>query len=222
MRGGVRLLSLAAVLSAGVVAAQPQPQPQPAPLPAEASGAPAEPKWSASFEAYGYLQQEDGNFVLPILRADRGSLHLEARYQYEDRKTFSAWAGWTFETGKELHLEVVPMAGVLVGQTKGFAPGLEFTLSWKSLSLYGEAEYVFDVEGKENDFFYYWSELGWQATPWLTVGLASQRTRLFQSELSVDRGLFAAVRWEPVTLKAYGYNLDGESPFGIVALAVDF
>jgi hypothetical protein len=211
--------ALAIVLSGATAAAGAEP---PKPGPSDAAAATADRSWTVGVEAYAYLQQEDGNFVLPILRADHGSLHLEARYQYEDRKTFSAWAGWAFETGKTLQLQVVPMVGAIVGQTDGVAPGLEFTLSWKSLSLYGEAEYVFDLEGKDGNFFYYWSELGWQATPWLSLGLAAQRTRLFQSELAIDRGLFAALTWEPVTLKAYGYNLDGESPFGIVALAVDF
>ncbi len=212
-------LALAVVLSCGNVAAGTEP---PNPVPSEGTATTAHPSWSVGLEAYAYLQQEDGNFVLPILRADHGSLHLEARYQYEDRKTLSAWAGWSLETGKTLQLQVVPMAGVLVGRTNGVAPGLEFTLSWKSLSLYGEAEYVFDLEGKEGSFFYYWSELGWQATPWLTLGLAVQRTRLFQSELAIDRGLFATVSREPVTLKVYGYDLDGDSPFGIVALGVEF
>lgn len=181
-----------------------------------------DPKWEASFEVFAYLQQADGNFVVPILGADRGALHLEARYQYEARKTFSAWVGWNFETGKSLRLEVAPMVGAVLGETNGVAPGFEFNLSWKSLSLYGEAEYVVDFEGKAGDFFSYWSELGWQPTPWLSIGLAAQRTRLYQSELSVDRALFVAVTVAPVTVKAYGFNLDGEAPFAILSLAVDF
>ena len=54
------------------------------------------------------------------------------------------------------------MAGAVFGRTNGVAPGLELTLSWKSVELYSENEYVF------------------------------------------------------------GFNLDGEAPFAIVALGVDF
>jgi len=177
--------------------------------------------WSGDLTTYLYLQDE-GDFVLPILSGDRGALHLEGRYQYEDLDTFSAWGGWSFRAGERLQLEVVPMVGVIMGQTKGVAPGLELTLAWKSLELYSESEYVFDVEGPEGDYFYSWSELSWQATPWLRLGFSAQRTRLYHSELSIDRGLFAAVSRGPVELSLYCYDLDGDAPFVILALGLHF
>ena len=64
------------------------------PLAAPAQEATGTPTWSVAAEAYQYFHP-DGNFLLPILRADRGPLHLEARWHYEDAKTLSAWAGWT-------------------------------------------------------------------------------------------------------------------------------
>ena len=211
-------LGVAIALAPGPAAAQ-----SPAPVPASAPAvAPAAPSWSGALDVNVYLHVEDGDFVMPVVRADRGALHLEGRYQYEDRRTFSAWAGWTFEAGTGLHLEVVPMAGVIVGRTNGVAPGLEIALSWKTIELYSEGEYVFDVEGRENDYFYNWSQLTWQASGWLGLGLATQRTRLYQSDLSIERGLFAAVTRGPVTLSVYGFNLDGESPFAIVTVGIGF
>jgi hypothetical protein len=210
------LLLAVACLSAGRVALA-----QSGPGPGAPDPGARDRSWSGDLTTYLYLQDE-GNFVLPILSGDRGALHLEGRYQYEDRDTFSVWGGWTFSAGKRLQLELVPMVGVIMGQTKGVAPGLELTLSWKSLELYSESEYVFDVEGREGDYFYTWNELSWQATPWLRLGLSTQRTRLYQSELSIERGLFAAVSRGPVELSLYGYNLDGEAPFVIVAFGVHF
>lgn len=177
--------------------------------------------WSFRFASYLYLQEEQ-DFLLPILSADRGSLHLEGRYQYEDLETGSLWAGWTFATGTRLRLEATPIAGLAFGRTDGLAPGLELTLSWKSFELYSENEYVFDLGSREDNYFYAWSELGWQARPWLRLGLSLQRTRLYQSEREVDRGLFAAVSRGPVELVVYGFDLDGDAPFAIVALAVEF
>jgi len=171
-------------------------------------------------EAFAYLLQEDG-FVLPIATLDRESLHLEARYQYEDRETVSAWAGWSFATGTDLELTVVPMVGIVAGQTQGWAPGLEASLAWKSFELYSENEYVFDAEGAEGDYFYDWSQLSWDAKSWLTLGLSVQRTRVYASELAIERGLFAAARRGPAELSVFGFNLDGEEPFAIVALGVD-
>jgi len=218
MRTITRVLGVALALAPGPVAAQ-----SPAPVPASATAeAPASPSWSGELDVNVYLHVEDGDFVMPVLRADRGSLHLEGRYQYEDRRSFSAWAGWTFEAGTTVRLEVVPMAGVIAGRTNGVAPGLEISLSWKALELYSEGECVFDVDGRENDYFYNWSQLTWQASGWLGLGLAAQRTRLYQSELSIERAIFAAVTSGPVTLTAYGFNLDGDRPFAIVTMGIEF
>jgi len=177
--------------------------------------------WSADLDVYLYLQEDD-SFLMPILAADRNALHLECRYQYEDFETVSAWVGWSFEAGGSVQIEFVPMAGIIVGRTTGLAPGLEVTLSWKSLEFYSENEYVFDSEGVEGDYFYSWSELSWQALPWLKLGASAQRTRLYRSELDIERGIFVAVSRGPVELSLYGYNLDGDSPFAIVALGVGF
>jgi hypothetical protein len=169
-----------------------------------------------------YLQQEDGDFVMPVFTADRGALHLESRYQYEDRRTVSAWAGWNLGWGSELRLDVVPMAGVIVGRTNGLAPGVEVTLGWKTLEAYSEWEYVVDLEGTDGDYGYAWSTVTWQVTPWLGIGAVAERTRLYKSELAIERGPFAAATWGRATLSVYGFNLDGESPFAVVAFAWDF
>jgi len=177
--------------------------------------------WSGSLAGYLYLQEED-DFLLPVLAADRGSLHLEGRFQYEDLETGSLWVGRTFEAGTSLRIEVTPMAGLVFGRTDGMAPGLELTLSWRSLELYSESEYLFDFGSQEDNYFYAWSELSWEARPWLRLGLSVQRTRLYDSELEIERGLFAAVSRGPVELRVYGFNLDGDSPFAIAALSVEF
>jgi len=211
-------LVLVAASAAGARAAAQEPPP---PTPAPPAGAIADRSWSGNLQTYLYLQEDD-DFLMPILGVDRGALHFEGRFQYEDRQTGSLWAGWTLEAGEGLHLEAVPMAGVVFGRTSGLAPGLELTLTWKSLELYGESEYVFDLQRREDSYFYVWSELSWQALPWLRLGLSAQRTRMYRSELDLERGIFAAVSRGAVELGVYGYNLDGDSPFAIVAVGVDF
>jgi len=215
MSGNPLLLILALAFCPGAAAAQSE-----TPVSPDASAGEATPSWSTNLDAFAYLLEDDP-YVMPIVRADRGSLHLEGRYQYEDMETFSAWAGWNYEMGTTLRLAVVPMAGVIAGQTTGFAPGLEATLSWKSFELYSEGEYVFDVEGTDGDYFYNWSQLSWQAQAWLALGLSAQRTRMYRSELAIERGVFASARRGPAELSVYGFNLDGDEPFAIIALGVD-
>lgn len=177
--------------------------------------------WSVDLEAYLYLLEDD-SYLLPIFSAEKGSLHLEGRYQYEDLRTASVWAGWIFQTGEVLEFEVVPMAGVVVGRTDGLAAGFELTLAWRSLDLYTENEFVFDFEDSDGNFFYSWSELSWQAEPWLRLGLSAQVTRETGSGFETDPGILVGIGHGPAELILYGFDLGGDDAFYIVALAWEF
>ena len=74
---------------------------------AQADSASNSPKWQFSADANFYLIPDDF-FVLPILRADNNKLHLEARYNYEDRQTFSGWIGYNFKGGNNLEYTITP------------------------------------------------------------------------------------------------------------------
>lgn len=189
---------------------------------AAAGGAGAQEPWSFGVEGYVYLVPDDDDYLMPIVTADRGGLHLEARYQYEDLDTTSAWVGWTLETGDVVSLEVVPMAGVVVGRTDGLAPGLELTVSWRRFELYAESEYVFDLDSSENDFFYIWSELGWQAWPWLRFGATAQHTRVRGGTVDAEPGVFVGLSRGPVELLVYRFDPEEGAPYLVVSLGVEF
>lgn len=59
-----------------------------APEPAEAAAG-----WEYSVSAYAYWVPEGRDYVQSAFTADRGSLHLEARYDYEDLETGSLCGG---------------------------------------------------------------------------------------------------------------------------------
>jgi hypothetical protein len=151
----------------------------------------ADSKWAFSATGFYYIIPNDRNYLTMIGYADHGALHLEARYNYEDQRTASIFAGWRFETGNKLVFGATPMIGVVFGQTNGIAPGVELDLSYKIFDIYSESEYLIDFEGKENNYFYTWSELGIRPFQQLRTGITVQRTRLYQTALDVQRGIFA-------------------------------
>ena len=104
-----------------------------------------EKAWSFSASAYTYFVPDDRDYVQPTFTADRGWLHLEARYNYEALDTGSAWVGYNFSGGEKLAWEFTPMLGGVFGDTTGIAPGYKGSLSWWKLELYSEGEYVFDT-----------------------------------------------------------------------------
>lgn len=156
--------------------------------------------------------------LTPIVYADRGPLHLELRYNYEDLETAAVFAGWSFETGKALELAFTPMLGLVLGDTDGIAPALELDLGWKRLAWYAEAEYLFDREERDDDYFYSWSTLTYGFTDEFSAGLVTERSKLVDTDLALQRGLALEFQHERMGFSLYTYNLGSDDSYTVVAL----
>jgi len=193
------------------------------------------------FSSFNYAQQEDTltssewNFsvetdlyftdpfvFLPIFTADKGNLHLEARYNYEDLKTASAWVGYNVFGGNEFEYFITPMVGGAFGRTNGIAPGLEFTLSYAGFELYSESEYLFDFASSEYNFFYSWTDFTYSPLDWLWFGISGQRTKLYESEVEIDRGLILGAAYHNFEFTGYFYNISTDDFFVMLALTTEF
>ncbi len=188
---------------------------------AQEAGNKPEPLWELGGDINLYLIPDE-TFVLPVLRADKNKLHLEARYNYEDFETFSAWLGYNFIGGKKVEYFITPMVGAAVGLTDGVAPGLEFTFTRNRFELYGELEYLFDFESKEYNFLYAWTDLTYTANDWLYFGVSGQRTRLYETDLDIQRGLFLGAARKNWELTTYVYNVGFDDPFVLLTVSVNF
>jgi hypothetical protein len=174
--------------------------------------------WAFGVTTFAFFLPDEPDYLQPTVTADRGPLHLESRYAYEDRDTFSLFAGWNVTMGKAPTLELTPMVGVVAGRTDGIAPGLELTLSWGPVELHSESEYVLAFGGAGSSFFYAWSEMGLRPVAWLRAGLAAQRTRRIHSPRELSFGPMLGVTIGK--LEATLYVLDRGSGSRFVALSV--
>ena len=156
--------------------------------------------------------------LTPILYADRGALHLEARYNYEDLQTLSLFGGWTFSSEGELEVAATPMLGATLGETRGIVPALELDVGWRRLAWYAEMEYLFDLEDRDDDFFYSWSTLTYGFTEGLSAGLVVERSKLVDTDTSVQPGLALELQHENVGLSLYAYDLGTDDAYLVVAL----
>ena len=181
-----------------------------------------EPAWSFTVSTYYYIVPEDRDFLLPMVTADRGGLHLEARHNYEDFETGSLFAGWNFAAGDRFSVELTPMVGGVFGETSGFAPAAKITLGYDRLEFYSEAEYVFDADDSSESFFYSWSELGFAATDRVQAGLIGQRTRAYQTDVEYQRGIWARYSADRLDLTGYVLNLGWDDATVVLAAAVTF
>jgi hypothetical protein len=179
-------------------------------------------KWSFSASAFTYFVPDSRDYVQPTVTADRGWLHLEARYNYESLDTASAWVGYNFSGGEELAWEFTPMLGGVFGATTGIAPGYKATLSWWKLELYSEGEYVFDTGKASDSFFYNWSELTLAPVDWFRFGLVTQRTRVYKTDRDIQRGVLVRFSHKHVDLTGYVLNPDLDNPTFVLAVGLTF
>jgi hypothetical protein len=178
--------------------------------------------WSARASAAVYLLPDDDDYLQPTVTADRAQLHLEARYNYEDRISVSAFAGWNIEFGKTFTVQLTPMFGVVAGDTDGVMPALELDLAWRRLEFYSEGEVVVHFEGRRNSFLYNWSEGSVWLAGWLRAGVVTQRTRVYQTPRETQRGLIVGGAVSRAEWAMYLFNPGSDDSFLVTSFSLTF
>jgi hypothetical protein len=178
--------------------------------------------WSLSFNISGYIVPHDRSYASPTFSADRGWLHLGARYNYEDKETGSLWVGYNFSFGDKLVFEATPIIGGVFGNTAGVAPGYLASLSWRKIELSTEGEYVFDTRDRTGNFFYSWMELSYSPRDWYRAGVVAQRTKAYHTDLDVQRGLFVGFSHKKVDFTTYVFNAGWTDPTVVLSLGFNF
>ena len=189
--------------------------------PLSAEGAEA-PTWEFGATAYSYFVPDDREYVQPTVTADRDWLHLELRYNYEAIDTGSAWVGYNLAFGEELALEITPMLGAVFGDTRGVAPGYKGSLAWRQFEFYSEGEYVIDTGDESSSFFYNWSEFTYAPVDWLRLGVVTQRTRLYDSERDIQRGLLIGYSGERWDVACHVFDPDDSKPTFVLSFGTGF
>lgn len=194
----------------------------PATLLAQEIGVDHEKNWSASAAGYYYFIQNEKTYPTLIGTADINALHIEARYNYEDINTASLFGGWTWEKNGKLSLSFTPIIGFSVGNTMGFLPGLECSASYSKLNFYSENEYMLDFTGKENYFFYSWTQLSANILKNMQVGVLAESLRFYRTKFDVQRGVYAELSVGNFTFDLYYFNAFTDYDFAMLSLTFEF
>ena len=182
----------------------------------------SESTWSVLASAAAYVFPDQPNYLQPTITADRGPLHLEARYNYEDRQSTSAFVGWNLEFGDTVKLELTPMLGGLFGSTAGVVPAIELDLASRKIEVSLEGEIVVDLRDAHDSFVYNWSEFAVWATDWLRAGIVTQRTRVYQTARELEVGVLAGTSLSRFEGTVYFFNPGSDDHFTVVSIGVSF
>lgn len=183
---------------------------------------PAKPDWEFAITAYPTHVRGGDNTTSAIAVANRGPLHLEARYGYEANDSRSAFAGWTFSGGETVEWELTPLLGGAWGPVRAFVPGLEASVAWGRFDLYVEAEFVRDRRECSDSYSYAWSELGFRPIEWLRIGAVGQRTRAYGGDREFQRGPFLQVSFGPATIGGFWFNPGSKDEVFVGSVGIAF
>ena len=177
--------------------------------------------WELVAETNLYILADE-TYLSPIISADKNHLHLEARYNYEDLDTGSIFGGYSFHAGETLELSVTPLIGAVFGNSNGVAPGFLFELNYWKFNLSSEGEYFISGDEKESNFFYSWSEFIYSPTEWIWFGMAGQRTRVYDTDLEIQRGFLLGFGKGDFAITGYIMNPGWDDPFGVITAEYHF
>jgi hypothetical protein len=158
--------------------------------------------WSFSLSAYTYVLP-DSHYVQPNVSADRGWLHLEARWNYEELHTGSVWFGYGFTGGKTLEWELTPMIGGVFGDTSGIAPGFKDRCVGRSSSSTARTSTSpTPAIARTASSRLVGVDSGTGGS--IRFGLVTQRTRVCTNPTATSSGVIAGFSFDRVDLTGYG------------------
>jgi hypothetical protein len=181
-----------------------------------------DPAWAFTLTAYPTRIRSGESYTSAIAVAERGALHLEARYNYEAIGARSAFVGWTFSGGDTVAWTVTPLLGGAWNGIQAIVPGLEISVAWKRFDFYVEAEYVRDRRNERERYLYSWSELGFRPIEPLRVGAAVQRTRTYGGDRDLQIGPFVQWSARRITFGAYWFNPGSADQVFVASIGTSF
>jgi hypothetical protein len=81
---------------------------------------------------------------------------------------------------------------------------------------------VFDGRTSSDSFFYNWSELTLAPVEWFRGGLVTQRTRVYQTDRDIQRGILLGMTYEKLDVTTYVFDPDDSKPTVVVAVTLSW
>jgi hypothetical protein len=174
------------------------------------------------FEQYYYVHNPSTISMGPIAYLQtKNNWYAEARYNYEEIRTFSFYAGKVFShSSSDISYSLIPMVGGVVGRFNGGSFGLHASLDIKRFFVTSQSQYTFSTQDKWTNFYFNWTEAGYHVSSRFYTGLAVQHTCSFLETTKndiVDIGLMAAYSFGEWSFPVYIFN-NSENRFFVLGI----
>jgi hypothetical protein len=164
----------------------------------------AQTKWG--FENYNYWGHQTPGVFVPIVHFEtKENWYAELRYNYEDIQTLSLYSGKIFAGGHSVQYSVTPMLGLSVGKFTGVSLATNAEAAWKDFYVSSQTQYSMAAKRNATNFFFSWSELGYNVSRNFFTGLASQYT-LQTGRNDFEPGFLAGLNFKNVSFPFYVFS----------------
>ena len=142
--------------------------------------------------------------------------YWEARYNYEDVKTFSLFWGHPFYISKKMELEIVPTVGFSLGNFIGGSAALQLNAECNRFEVYSLNQYSLCFTDVKRSFFFNWTEAKYKFKKVVKLGAALQYTQSMpqknseeakESTHQLDVGPVIGFEYKKFYLCGYFFNL---------------
>ena len=182
----------------------------------------ASAQWTGEIEAYKYIGTgAEGSFQPLAHISTSNNWYGEIRYNYEDARTFSLYAGKTFSGGKVVEYSITPMAGYSTGAFTGLSLAVNTEAEWKAFYFSSQSQYSISTKTKEDNFLFSWSELGYSITDNFFTGFTAQYTRTI-CQTYLEPGIVMGVRFKNVEIPFYVFKPFRRERYFVLGLSYEF
>lgn len=158
-------------------------------------------------EAYNILNAANEYVWMPVVHYKSSkNFYAEARYNYEDIKTASVYAGKNYSWGNSVQYSITPMAGVVFGNYNGISVAANSEVEYSGFNFSGQLQYTLNTKNNMENFFYNWVELSHSFLKKMYGGISLQQTVLHKGRLVTETGLLLGFNAGKVTVPVYLFN----------------
>ena len=159
------------------------------------------------FEQYHVMDPHQPYTYMPVMHYQhKKNWYAEARYNYEAMETFSLYLGRAFTGGNNLNYTFVPMLGGSMGKFKGVSTGLNIDMEYNKFFFSSQAQYSMPTNQYGQNYWYSWSEVGYQSMKWLYAGLSVQHTHDRLTGDEVQPGMMIGFTFNRFTIPVYTFD----------------
>ncbi len=170
-------------------------------------------------EQYHYFGGNGANSIVPVihLQSKRG-WYGEARYNYDEINTFSLLGGKTFSGYNKLNWSITPLLGISFGEMNGYITGVNFSIEKNKYFFNTQSQYTIAATSNYTNYFFTWSEWGYQPLKWLYGGFTIQYTQVVNEAALVEPGLLLGITIHKLTFPMYIFNTLSNNRFLVLGV----